>query len=64
MAAGSAMAAELGVMKVYEEIDALKTLDIDPVRYLGNRSSGKQGHAIAAAAAAAGADGSTPSSAR
>lgn len=31
---GSAMAAELGVMKVYEEIDALKTLDIDPVRYL------------------------------
>ncbi|OGW35634.1 MAG: hypothetical protein A2010_06530 [Nitrospirae bacterium GWD2_57_9] len=32
--AGSAMAAELGVMKVYEEIDALHTLDIDPVRYL------------------------------
>ena len=32
--AGSAMAAELGVMKVYEEIDALKTLDIDPLRYL------------------------------
>ena len=32
--AGSAMAAEIGVMKVYEEIDALKTLDIDPVRYL------------------------------
>src|SRR5690349_5575985 len=31
---GSAMAAELGVMEVYEEIDALKTLDIDPVRYL------------------------------
>lgn len=29
---------------------------IDPVRYIGNRSSGKQGHAIAAAAAAAGAD--------
>jgi len=29
---------------------------IDPVRYLGNRSSGKQGHAIARAAAAAGAD--------
>jgi phosphopantothenoylcysteine decarboxylase / phosphopantothenate---cysteine ligase len=28
---------------------------IDPVRYLANRSSGKQGHAIAAAAAAAGA---------
>jgi phosphopantothenoylcysteine decarboxylase/phosphopantothenate--cysteine ligase len=29
---------------------------IDPVRVLANRSSGKQGHAIAAAAAAAGAD--------
>jgi phosphopantothenoylcysteine decarboxylase/phosphopantothenate--cysteine ligase len=29
---------------------------IDPVRFLGNRSSGKQGHAIAAAAAAAGAE--------
>ncbi len=28
---------------------------IDPVRYIANRSSGKQGHAIAAAAAAAGA---------
>jgi phosphopantothenoylcysteine decarboxylase/phosphopantothenate--cysteine ligase len=29
---------------------------IDPVRYIANRSSGKQGHAIAAAAAAMGAD--------
>jgi phosphopantothenoylcysteine decarboxylase/phosphopantothenate--cysteine ligase len=29
---------------------------IDPVRYLANRSSGKQGHAIAAAASAAGAE--------
>lgn len=29
---------------------------IDPVRYLGNRSSGKQGHAIAAALAEAGAE--------
>ena len=29
---------------------------IDPVRFLANRSSGKQGHAIAAAAAAAGAE--------
>lgn len=29
---------------------------IDPVRYIANRSSGKQGHAIAHAAAAAGAD--------
>src|SRR5512138_213465 len=28
------MAAEIGVMKVYEEIDALRTLDINPVRYL------------------------------
>lgn len=29
---------------------------IDPIRYIANRSSGKQGHAIAAAAAAAGAE--------
>ena len=29
---------------------------IDPVRYIANRSSGKQGHAIAAAAAALGAE--------
>ena len=29
---------------------------VDPVRFLGNRSSGKQGHAIAAACAEAGAD--------
>jgi phosphopantothenoylcysteine decarboxylase / phosphopantothenate---cysteine ligase len=29
---------------------------LDPVRYIANRSSGKQGHAIAAALAAAGAD--------
>jgi phosphopantothenoylcysteine decarboxylase / phosphopantothenate---cysteine ligase len=29
---------------------------IDPVRYISNRSSGKQGHAIAGAAASAGAD--------
>ena len=29
---------------------------IDPVRFIGNRSSGKQGHAIAAALAVAGAD--------
>jgi phosphopantothenoylcysteine decarboxylase/phosphopantothenate--cysteine ligase len=29
---------------------------IDPVRFIGNRSSGKQGHAIARAAAGAGAD--------
>lgn len=31
---GSAMAAEVGTMEIYEEISALKTLDIDPVRYL------------------------------
>jgi len=31
---GSAMAAEIGSMRVYEEIDALRTLNIDPVRYL------------------------------
>jgi phospholipid/cholesterol/gamma-HCH transport system permease protein len=31
---GSAIAAEVGAMNVYEEIDALKTLDINPVRYL------------------------------
>lgn len=30
--------------------------DLDPVRYLGNRSSGRMGYAIAAAAAAQGAD--------
>ncbi|MBN6149898.1 bifunctional phosphopantothenoylcysteine decarboxylase/phosphopantothenate--cysteine ligase CoaBC [Xanthomonas sp. AmX2] len=30
--------------------------DLDPVRYLGNRSSGKMGYAVAAAAAAQGAD--------
>ncbi len=38
-------------------IDAGPTYeDIDPVRFLGNRSSGKMGFAIAAAAAQAGAD--------
>lgn len=31
---GSAFAAELGTMRVNEEIDALKTLGIDPVRFL------------------------------
>src|SRR5512133_141921 len=31
---GSAMAAEIGAMQIYEEIDALKTLEINPVRYL------------------------------
>ena len=31
---GSAIAAEIGAMQVYEEIDALRTLEINPVRYL------------------------------
>src|SRR5271169_3769981 len=31
---GSAMSAEIGSMRVYEEIDALRTLNIDPVAYL------------------------------
>ena len=33
-AVGSAMAAEIGTMKVSEEIDALEVMSIDPVRYL------------------------------
>jgi len=32
--AGSAIAAEIGVMRISEEIDALQTMDVDPVRYL------------------------------
>lgn len=32
--AGSSIAAELGAMAVYDEIAALRTLDIDPVRFL------------------------------
>lgn len=32
--AGAAMAAELGTMKVTEQIDALATLAVDPVKYL------------------------------
>ncbi len=32
--AGSAMAAEIGIMRISEQIDALKTMDIDPMRYL------------------------------
>ena len=32
--AGSAMAAEIGSMNVYDEIAALRTMDIDPVRFL------------------------------
>ena len=32
--AGSAMAAEMGVMRISEQIDALKTMHINPVRFL------------------------------
>lgn len=32
--AGSAMAAEIGIMRISEQIDALDTMDIDPVRFL------------------------------
>ena len=32
--AGSAMAAEIGVMRISEQIDALKTMQIDPIRFL------------------------------
>ncbi|WHZ20111.1 MAG: phosphopantothenoylcysteine decarboxylase/phosphopantothenate synthase [Rhodanobacteraceae bacterium] len=47
--------ASLAGLKVV--IDAGPTYeDIDPVRFLGNRSSGKMGFAVAAAAAAAGAE--------
>ncbi len=31
---GSAMAAEIGSMRVYQEIDALRTMNIDPISYL------------------------------
>ena len=31
---GSAMAAEIGSMRVYQELDALRTMNIDPVTYL------------------------------
>jgi phospholipid/cholesterol/gamma-HCH transport system permease protein len=32
--AGSSTAAELGIMRISEQIDALETMDIDPVRHL------------------------------
>ena len=32
---GSAMAAEIGSMRVYQEIDALRTMNINPIHYLG-----------------------------
>ena len=31
---GSAIAAEIGSMRVYQEIDALRTMNIDPIHYL------------------------------
>ena len=32
--AGSALAAEIGIMRISEQIDALETMDINPIRYL------------------------------
>lgn len=32
--AGSAMTAEIGIMRISEQIDALKTMDIHPIRFL------------------------------
>lgn len=32
--AGSSMSAEIGIMRISEQIDALDTMDIDPIRYL------------------------------
>ncbi|NNG00435.1 MAG: ABC transporter permease [Desulfobacteraceae bacterium] len=32
--AGSAIAAEIGIMRISEQIDALETMDINPIRYL------------------------------
>lgn len=57
----AAILARLGASAPLRGIKALITSGpthepVDPVRYIGNRSSGKQGHAIAAALAAAGAD--------
>ena len=56
----AAIAARLGAARPLAGLRALITSGpthepIDPVRFIGNRSSGKQGHAIAAACAAAGA---------
>jgi phosphopantothenoylcysteine decarboxylase/phosphopantothenate--cysteine ligase len=60
----SAIERQLGAKKADQRLSGRRVLvtsgpthePIDPVRYLANRSSGKQGHAIAAAAAAAGGD--------
>jgi phospholipid/cholesterol/gamma-HCH transport system permease protein len=32
--AGSAMAAEIGIMRISEQIEALETMDINPIRFL------------------------------
>ena len=32
--AGSAMAAEIGIMRISEQVDALETMDINPIRFL------------------------------
>jgi len=32
--AGSSMAAEIGIQRISEQIDALQTMRIDPLRYL------------------------------
>ena len=32
--AGSAMAAEIGIMRISEQIDALETMDVNPIRFL------------------------------
>jgi phospholipid/cholesterol/gamma-HCH transport system permease protein len=34
--AGSAIAAEIGIMRISEQIDALETMDIDPIRFLAS----------------------------
>ena len=36
---GSAMAAEIGSMRVYQEIDALRTMNINPIHYLDRKST-------------------------
>jgi phosphopantothenoylcysteine decarboxylase / phosphopantothenate---cysteine ligase len=60
---GEIAAAAEEALRGHESLSGLRVLvtsgpthePIDPVRFIANRSSGKQGHAIAAAAAAAGA---------
>jgi phosphopantothenoylcysteine decarboxylase/phosphopantothenate--cysteine ligase len=58
------LVAELAAQRVPRELAGVRVLvsagptfeDIDPVRYIGNRSSGRMGFAVAEAAAQAGAD--------